>query len=934
MSTSTRSLSLTASFKRARVTVMDRAKTPVILLLLAVIYLLSGKLGLLMAIPPGVATPVWPPSGIALAAILLLGAHMWPGVWLGSFFLNLGVLASLETGGAWTSVLVAAGIASGSSLQPLLGAWILRSAIGRRDPLQRAGDALRFAAFAGALGCMISATVGVTSLWIGGITAGPEFVPNWVTWWLGDAAGVLIVTPLLLSWNQRVSTRHPHRWLELSLCFALALTAGTLLFSAPAASVLSGRPAAFLLIPFLLWAALRFGPQEALAVLLVITGVAVWGTAHHTGPFALENLQQSRLMLEAFLGVAALTTLYVGAAVTERRTAQAALRQVNVELENHVRERTAELLATNTSLTEEVAERKRAEDGLRSSNRMLEHLSRAQLLFIKDTDPGRVFGELLDSLLELSRSEYGFIGRILRTPEGIPYLKSDAISNIAWNEATRALFAERAPNLEFKNLETLFGAVITSGQPVISNDPATDPRRSGPPPGHPPLRAFLGLPIHHDDELLGMVGVANREGGYDPTVVEYLQPFLITCANIFESCRNDERVRQAEREKLDMQRQLQETQRLESLGVLAGGIAHDFNNILGGILGNACLAQMDLPAGSGPRSHLDIVIQSTQRAAELCRQMLAYSGRGRFVVRRLDLNVLVRETLSLLGASISKKAELSLELAQELPAVDADAAQMRQVLMNLVINASEALGDRAGRIRIRTGVERLDRARLQAIHPAGEAMEGDYIFLEVLDTGCGMSTQSVSRIFDPFFSTKFLGRGLGLSAVLGIVRGHRGALEVQSEEGRGSSFRMFLPQVEGKTEGIEPGMPELEDWHGQGTVLVVEDEPVLRAVTVRILEALGFEVIEACDGLDGVVRFRENADRLVAVLLDLTMPKLDGAEVLAQMRSAQPEIPVLLMSAFEERDAVQRFGDASPAGFLQKPFLPADLQRKLRSILR
>ena len=382
-----------------------------------------------------------------------------------------------------------------------------------------------------------------------------------------------------------------------------------------------------------------------------------------------------------------------------------------------------------------------------------------------------------------------------------------------------------------------------------------------------------------------------------------------------------------------LERKLQESQKLESLGVLAGGIAHDFNNLLSGVLGNASLARMDLPAESPVQSFLEQIEFAAKRAADLCRQMLAYSGKGRFVVQRLDLNALIEETTRLLQVSISKRAVLKISLADALPAVLGDATQLRQVVMNLVINASEAVGDKSGFISITTGLTRADRGYLAGTFSAPDLPDGDYIYLEVADNGGGMPPEVQARIFDPFFTTKFTGRGLGLAAVLGIIRGHKGALKVFSEAGWGTTFKILLPCAEGPAEmPAAAAAPALAGWRGSGTALVVDDEETVRVTTARMLEALGFSTRLADHGRTGVEEFRAAPDAYALVVLDLTMPHMDGEEAFHQITAIRPGARVLLMSGFNEQEAIARFTGKGLAGFLQKPFNLAALREKLQQI--
>ena len=375
----------------------------------------------------------------------------------------------------------------------------------------------------------------------------------------------------------------------------------------------------------------------------------------------------------------------------------------------------------------------------------------------------------------------------------------------------------------------------------------------------------------------------------------------------------------AEEKEQQIERKLLEGQKLESLGVMAGGIAHDFNNILTGILGNASLASLEVPSDSPVQESLTSIREASLRAGELCRQMLAYSGKGRFVVKPLDINQLVSETTDLLKISISKQVLLRFSLEEGLPAVRADATQLRQVIMNLVINASEAIGNRPGTIDVRTG--RGDGSLGQEkVVQAGHLPQGPRVYIEVSDSGCGMTAETQARIFDPFFSTKFAGRGLGLAAVLGIVRGHGGVLKLVSEVGRGTTFSVILPAL--ATQAPVPSEPDSvpKGWMGQGTVLVAEDEPSVRTSISQMLVKLGFVPVVAENGLEAVAVFGADPLRFRLVLMDLTMPELNGDDALLELKRMRPAVPVILMSGYSEQEAVATFGQSDLAGFLQKPF--------------
>ncbi len=386
----------------------------------------------------------------------------------------------------------------------------------------------------------------------------------------------------------------------------------------------------------------------------------------------------------------------------------------------------------------------------------------------------------------------------------------------------------------------------------------------------------------------------------------------------------------AEEERQALERQLLHSQKLESLGVLAGGIAHDFNNILVAILGNADLALMRISTESPAVENLRRIEQAADRAADLAKQKLAYSGKGKFLVEVLDLNRLLEEMLHMLEVSISKKAVLRFNLHQSLPSIEADATQMRQIIMNLVINASEAIGDRSGVIAITTGSMECDRNYLKDVWLDENISEGLYVYLEIADTGCGMDKETLSKLFDPFFTTKFTGRGLGMAAVLGIVRGHKGAIKVYSEPGKGATFKILLP-ASGHSSEQRAGETGKDVWQGSGTVLLVDDEESVREIGSEMLKELGFTTITANDGREAVEAFRQNPD-ISFVILDLTMPHMDGVQCFRELQQLKSDVKVIMSSGYNEQEVTQKFVGKGLAGFIQKPYKFSALKEAIKLI--
>ena len=378
-----------------------------------------------------------------------------------------------------------------------------------------------------------------------------------------------------------------------------------------------------------------------------------------------------------------------------------------------------------------------------------------------------------------------------------------------------------------------------------------------------------------------------------------------------------------------LEERLFEAQKLESLGVLAGGIAHDFNNLLVGILGGAELGLGQLPEGIPARRHLQTIQRSALRASELCAQMLAYAGKGRFLTQVIDLSKLVSDTSELLQASLDKGCRLELDLFDGLPVVEVDATQVRQVVMNLLTNASDALGGGVGEVAVATRHRRLRRSELSGFRGA-ELEPGEYVLLRVADTGCGMSPETLGRIFEPFFTTKETGRGLGLAAVLGIMRSHSGGIRISSRLGSGTTIDLCFPASSAPLDIEDSPTGEFPRFVPEGLVLVVDDEEIVRLITSGVLEGAGYCVLLAEDGVAGVEKFAHHASELSAVLLDLTMPRMGGEEALAEMQRIDPSVPVILASGYNAEEAAKRFADFAISGFLAKPFRANQLLGALR----
>ncbi|MFW5870674.1 MAG: hybrid sensor histidine kinase/response regulator [Candidatus Sumerlaeota bacterium] len=474
---------------------------------------------------------------------------------------------------------------------------------------------------------------------------------------------------------------------------------------------------------------------------------------------------------------------------------------------------------------------------------------------------------------------------------------------------------------------------------------------------NPSIRQHLGVSPHQvlgkrtsdilDDQDLHILKQSLREvqdkqegitrEEYSTTFNRYLDMMLFEIspdryALVFSDITDRKR---AEEEQRQLENQMQNAQKLESLGILAGGIAHDFNNLLMAIMGNADLIAEDLPQNSPMRYNVLEIETASKRASELCNQMLAYSGKGCFVIEFVDINQLIQGIAGIIGVTISKKVSLLLKLEPHISPVRADAGQMRQVVMNLVTNASEAIDDEDGAIVITSGerffqVGALENPYSQELLPAG-----DYVFFRVQDDGPGMSPDTLEKVYDPFFTTKFTGRGLGLAAVLGIIQGHKGAIHIHSQLGEGTTFTVYFPACKDEKQIEEAGPPAAAEppeikSNGQGPVLLVDDERGVREIGERLLKRLGFLCQTATNGREAVEMVQRNPDDYACVILDLMMPEMDGEEAFREIHRIRPDLPVIISSGYSQQEFDKRFWLVQPSAFLQKPYRRDTLELELR----
>jgi PAS domain S-box-containing protein len=388
--------------------------------------------------------------------------------------------------------------------------------------------------------------------------------------------------------------------------------------------------------------------------------------------------------------------------------------------------------------------------------------------------------------------------------------------------------------------------------------------------------------------------------------------------------------KRSEEEKLLLVQQLHQAQKMESLGVLAGGIAHDFNNILAVIMCYSSLAQQKPEKAA---EFMPDIEQASERAAVLCRQMLAYAGKTQFVQSHVDMTSLLDEMLGMLKSSLPQNVTIKPYLSGDIPPIVGDASQLRQVAVSLIMNASEAIGEEQGNIRVALTKTNISAGQPEKDYADQAIPTGQYLCMEVTDTGCGMDDETKRRIFEPFYTTKFVGRGLGMSAVLGIITSHKGALQFTSQPGHGTTFKVYLPVQNGESsvESLQQTTPS--DWRGRGTILLVEDEPQLITVARTLLESLGFLVIEASNGIEAIEKYRKNAADIIMVVTDIGMPLMDGYELIAELKKLDPALPVIVSSGFDDKAVTSKIPPEDIAGLISKPYRFDQLREVLRGVV-
>jgi len=788
--------------------------------LLAAAYFVVARVGLQYAVIGESISPVWPPTGLALASLLLLGSQYWPAIFCGAFLANATTAVPL---------IAATGIAAGNTAEAVLGAYLMRRVAGQhRVAFDQPAAVRTLVLVAGPLSALASAGIGVTTLWLTrALPPQSDFGSAVGLWWGGDYLGALVVAPLVLSWATPADgfvARRPTGELVLFAGGAI-LIAELVLGRLFPASFLPHTEYPYLLFPLVIGAALRIGPRGASLTTLVVALLAVGHAARGGGPFAMQTLPSTAVVLLLYIGVLAVTGLTLGALAAQGRRSETALRDAHEQLQAVIQ----------------------------SSPLAIYALDRA--------------------------------GNVL-----------------TWNPAAEALYGWRAAEVVGGPLPTLpqdgdaedhaVRARVLRGEAVKGAE-VTHRRRDG-------------FPVSISLSVAPLYGAGRQVAG-----------MLAIAADLTEMRRLEVQYRQS--------------QKLEAIGRLAGGIAHDFNNILTAILSTSELLLTDLVPASHVYDDVDEIRRAAQRAAGLTRQLLVFSRQQVFEPRVVDVNALVIEAEQLLRRLIGEDIELRTALAPALGAVRADPSQLEQVILNLVVNARDAM-PRGGVVTIETTDVELDGGYADRHVPA---RPGPYVLLAVSDTGVGMDAATQARLFEPFFTTKppSEGTGLGLATVYGIVKQSSGYIWAYSEPDHGTTFKIYLPRVGRAPETVAAQDVAMAPLRGSEVILLVEDQDDVRRLTQRMLESAGYVVLAAASGHEALRLAEHHTGPIHLLVTDVVMPGMHGHEVALLLEPTRPEMQVLYVSGYPDASIVHQ-GLLKPGlAFLQKPFGPDVLTRKVREVL-
>jgi PAS domain S-box-containing protein len=933
------------------------------LVVVALVYFALAKLGLQLASINPSASPIWPPTGVALAAVLLGGYRIWPAIFVGAFAANATTAGTLET---------SAFIALGNTLEGLAGGYLINLWAGGREAFATPARVAKFVLISAGPATVISASIGVLTLAMTGFAPWEKFVPIWTTWWLGDVAGALVVTPVIVLWGD--SARRAFDYLELPDAIAVlgsAAAVGFIAFSPLLPRSEYTSPLGFLAILPLLWAALRRGPRDTATVGLILTAFAIWATINHAGPFGDMGLNKSFLLLLTFMISVSVPSLALSADVALRRASELKLLRTRAELDQRVKERTAALADANIQLTEA---QRLANLGSWSWDIVGNRVSWSDQLYgiygitrdefdgtisdfisrIHPDDRAQVSASVAASLK--SGTSFSHEERIVRPDGEVRRLQS--VGEVIRDEkgaaqrmlgvcldVTERKRAESALRESEQSYRFLLKGVRDYAIYMLDTD------------GH--VRSWSEsaqrIKGYGEDEIVGRhVGIflppearaadvadqilmtAAREGQFEgESWLVRKDGSRFYASIVMDAIRNDagdligfaklvrDITQQYEaRAALDTAReQMAQAQKMEALGQLTGGIAHDFNNLLMIVSGYAQILQSKLSDVKDVQA-VQAIRAAAGRGEKLTRQLLAFSRRQQLMPVVVDLHARIDAVRDMLATSLRGNIELDIDVEDKIWPVEVDQGELELALVNIGVNARDAMPE-GGRITL--------SARNVVLKPGSAAgpLEGDFVALAVIDTGIGIAPDLLPRVFEPFFTTKPVGKGtgLGLSQVHGFANQSGGAVTVSSAEGAGTVVTIYLPRSTKAADIDEPERAPPEDV--QGTIMVVEDSRDVAEVTTTLLEQLGYRVVRAENAAEALRHLQQGIE-VDLVFSDIVMPgQMDGIALAQACAERYPDIPVLLTSGFSDaaRAADGRFD------ILRKPFELSALERAIETAM-
>jgi two-component system cell cycle sensor histidine kinase/response regulator CckA len=920
-----------------------RLTTPIGALLLALLYVVSGLLGHGSSFENGEVALIWPPAGIALAAILLFGYRMWWGVALGAW------VFTFMRGSPFGFFTVATAV--GNTVGAIVCAYLLERFVGFRNSMERLKHAAGFMLFACLLGTTVNATFNVIGLCYSGRLPWEQLFDNVIVWWVPNAMGALVVTPIILAWSSPCSVRMSSRgWVEAACC-AIGLIAGTQLsFNSWFVYDVRNYPLAFLPYPFLVWAALRFGQRGGTTSTLMVASLAIYELLQHRGPFWVGTDKTSLMLIGCYIGVVAVGNLLLASVAIEREVAMRKTEESEKRYRGVVEDQSDLICRFQPDGTLVFVN----EAYCRFHGRTREQLLGTNFfpsLSVQDRQiPLQEFAQLTEArpMQAFDNKLVLGSGRLLWQQCTVRALfdESGGITELqaVMQDITRRKESEEALRLGEERLRAILDSMVDGvivldqhGRVTLFNPAAERIFQRAPAEVLREAVENLFAPgdwTKYHDYLAGHLGQnpaevieakALRADGsalpIDLAVSEIARGGAMMLIVVVRDI--------SERKKLE--EQYRQSQKMEAVGRLAGGIAHDFNNLMQAVLGYSNLLDRRLAPGDPNHETVERIQKSLGHASSLTRQLLAFSRKQVLKPKLLALNSVVAEMTQLLQRVLGETIQLKLKLAEPVPCIRADPGQLEQLILNLAINARDAMPQ--------GGVLSVETSNVTLTGPgdvsSGYLPPGSYALLRMADTGCGMTPEVQAHLFEPFYTTKDIGKGtgLGLSNVYGVVKQSGGEITVTSAAGRGSVFDIYLPRFEGIPGEEESTQLLAAGGGGQETVLLVEDEELVRMMLLEVLKSGGYTVLEArhgSDALDLAGQYQEPIDLLVT---DVTMPGFSGLELARRLGEKRPAMRVLFISGYTDQEAAQWGKLNQPVEFLQKPFHPDALMTKVRHIL-